>query len=1238
MRKLTSLLLALMACITFANAAVYNGTCGAEGDGSNLTWTFNTEDSTLTISGSGAMKNYTAKSPWYSYGKNLAHVIINEGATNIGNHIFHSCFSIKSITIPNSVTSIGNAAFYYVTGLSSLTIPNSVSNICDSAFYTCKGLTSIDIPNSVTSIGSKAFMYCENLTSVTIGNNVTNIGGHAFYGTVLTSVTIPNSVTSIGDYVFGSGGKLETINVDTGNPNYCSIDGVLFSKDQTRIIKLPGTRTGQYSIPNGVTHIEKGAFYNNTGLTSVDIPNSVTSIGDNAFYGTGLTSVTIPNSVTSIGKHAFHDCSKLKSAILSNQITSFEYGTFEFCTQLSSIEIPNGVINIGEAVFTGCSRLSSVIIPNSVTTIDINAFSSCGLTSVIIPGSVTNMGNAAFQNNKALTSVTIENGVTSIGNSAFYGCNSLASVTIPNGVTSIGGNAFSDCYGLTSVTIPNSVTNIGDKAFYYCTGLTSVYLNCETPPTITNKNIFVKCPCSVYVPCGSLEAYMSDTYWSQLASTLSYEPTSYTISAIPSSYGSVTINSTVCEDTTITAVPDEGYHFVQWTDGNTDNPRQIELTQDTTFEAVFAPIQYTLNVEWNGDAGRVEGEIGTFDYLTSHTIQAIPNDGYVFVKWSDGITTNPRTISLTNDIYLEAIFVTNRLKVDFVDWDGTILKTDSVDYNGSATPPTENPRREGYTFYGWDKSFSKIQSDLIVTALYLQKPPTDMPASEVGAINGVFSIAEGRQVVFSKGNLQYNAAQGTHACADGTTQQGTWRFAEEQYDARLSENLNRSETYDGWIDLFSYGASGYNGMIPYRRTQIGYNDPMYQQIGALQGSYYDFGLYNAISNGGNQPGMWRMFTLSEWEYIIRERAKAYRLRAHANINGTNGLILLPDNCDTIALRKIATFNPSDNAMNNYSLDVWNRIEALGAVFLPAANSIRAYNENEFYLNSDGTVGAYMCAYNKQQASLEVGYFSSEFVGTAGIPGQYIPVRLVQDVDIFHLNAVPNNSAWGTVTGETLYWNEAISQTATPNEGYHFVQWSDGNTDNPRAFTLTSDSTITAEFAPNTYSLSVTCDAEQGSITGESGTFDYLSEHTFEAVANYGYTFNRWSDGVTTNPRTIVLTKDSTITALYELGVNTDFIINFNTKDGDEILSNDIVLKVPAAPKIDGFTFVGWRPVADIIEGNTIDIEAVYTADESTAAPAVVTNPANPAQKLIREGNVYILKGNKIYSITGQQVK
>ena len=202
MKRLFTFLFALLSICTFSSyAAVVNGTCGT-----NLTWTLNTKDSTLVISGTGWMtdyRHYSSFAPWYDYKSYIKYVTIEDGVTSIGDEAFYSCSALTSITIPNSVTEIGKHAFYNCSSLTSLTIPNSVTSIGEYAFEWCSSLTSVTIGNSVTSIGGWAFYNCSRLTSVTIPNSVTSIGWAAFgYCSALTSITIPNSVTSIGDWAF----------------------------------------------------------------------------------------------------------------------------------------------------------------------------------------------------------------------------------------------------------------------------------------------------------------------------------------------------------------------------------------------------------------------------------------------------------------------------------------------------------------------------------------------------------------------------------------------------------------------------------------------------------------------------------------------------------------------------------------------------------------------------------------------------------------------------------------------------------------------------------------------------------------------------------------------------------------------------------------------------------------------------------------------------------------------------
>lgn len=243
-----------------------------------------------------------------------------------------------------------------------------------------------------------------------------------------------------------------------------------------------------------VTSIGQSAFSSCNGVTSIKIPNSVTSIGRNAFIGCGITSITIPNSVTFLGEFAFADCLNLTSIKISNSITSIARGVFSGCSNLTSIEIPDGVTDIGPCAFFNCK----------------------GLTSINIPNSVVSIGESSFESCIGLTSVTIGNSVESIGNYAFQTCESLPSVTIPNSVTFLGECAFNCCFALTSITISNPLMEIHISNFNGCD--INSFTNLSKIPQSIHDCGFVYHPNSytiLHVLPGCKETYQNAEFWKE---------------------------------------------------------------------------------------------------------------------------------------------------------------------------------------------------------------------------------------------------------------------------------------------------------------------------------------------------------------------------------------------------------------------------------------------------------------------------------------------------------------------------------------------------------------------------------------------------------------------------------------------------------------------------------------------------------------------------------------------------
>lgn len=516
-KKSISLIVAFIICISAyavltnaesseADSSSYSGDCGDDAK-----YEFNPETGVLKITGSGDMWHKGMEFPWNEFKESIKTVSVEGSVSSITDLAFLGCTNLTSVSLSAYLTEISSRAFDNCPALANITLDKSNRNYCVEngvlfhktydgvkdeleVYPAAKADTSYVVPSTVTDINSCAFNYCSSLVSVTLPDGLKRIEEDAFLDcSSLTSVKIPKSVVFVGERSFTNCVSLTSFEVEDGNENYASVDGVLLGKNYAgelnNLVVYPAGKTDtSYTVPDSVKIIQCNAFQGASKLVSVNLGKIEKADGMAFSKCTSLTSITVPDTTTILGEAAFQGCTSLSSVELSKNLELIDSSTFSGCTKLTTITVPDSVKFLGRQVFFGCTALTTVNGLGKVTSIGEGAFSSCSaLTTIVLPDTLESIGEEAFADCISLKSMNIPASLTSIGDKTFEDCRGLTEFVVDSKNTvycSENGVLYSkdktvlvqypSAKDAAEFTLPAEVNTIGLTAFTYCVNLESV--------------------------------------------------------------------------------------------------------------------------------------------------------------------------------------------------------------------------------------------------------------------------------------------------------------------------------------------------------------------------------------------------------------------------------------------------------------------------------------------------------------------------------------------------------------------------------------------------------------------------------------------------------------------------------------------------------------------------------------------------------------------------------------------
>lgn len=887
-------------------------------------------------------------------------------------------------------------------------------------------------------------------------------------------------------------------------------------------------------------------------ITYNGVKKAVTAIDDLSFCScTSLVTIILPSGLETIGSYAFYNCSSLTSISIPNTVTMVDTYAFKGCQSMSSVTLSNAVNTWGAGVFQGCSSISSCVVPEGITQIGLGMFCDCHqLENVSLPSTLISIGQAAFENCFEMSNISLPNSLETIQPYAFVNCTTLTSILIPASVISIASTAFSGCISLSTIQVSPENTTYDSRQ------------NCNAIiETATNK--LVRAGIETTIPEGITsigEHAISFTFTNENGTGCANIPTSI---VIPSSVTTIGYNTLNCYEKIFfkpTTPPSlfnnnlENYYTMCYVPCESYDQYRNSLGPN-----VFISLKsFYYDVEVLPD-DIVHGNCNIITYDddipigcdSSTIIEATSNYGYHFERWSNGRLQSRDTLTITSDTSITAIFHKNNYYVlGLPNYEDRGSVTGSDTVEYLDSVTLSAIHNYGYHFVRW----SDFSTDNPYTVL----------ANQNKELTAIFAPNT------------YEVTVGTTDSSNGVARGG---------------------------GLFDYQSLLYITAIP------------------AYGYHFEQWTDGDITNP-------RSITLTQdTSFVAQFYRNIYHIYGISN-NGNMGVVTGSDSAlyqDSILLTATSNYGyhfiswNDGNISNPRIVDV-TRDSLFTAYF--------DYNQYNIMLDVDTIIhgnvaGDGVYSYLTEQIISATANYGYHFVQwNDGDTANPRIIMLTQDTSFsalfernsYTVSVLSDDTVKGYAGGDaTMLYLDSVTISAISNYGYHFAQWNDGSTENPRIIQVTANQTYIAQFDNNQYSIALDVDALiHGTVIG-TGLYNYLSELPITAIANYGYHFSQWSDGDTNNPRMVTLTQDTSFTALFAKNYYTLTLQNNDTTLGTIVGGGtydylDTILLVATAAE--HHHFVRWddgntdNPRQYVVIGDTV-LTAIFAID--THHVSVVSN-------------------------------